>query len=240
LNKNKKKRKAKLNGVTKDYRDRTGKILFVDLRRWGSEYEKKFVEITPEDISKIAQNFHNWQAPQPPEGGENILKMSEEGMKNSSVLGSANPALYKELSTRAKEMRANPTPAEKILWEKLKNKQLGIKFRQQHIVNKFIVDFCSIEKALLIEVDGEIHDNHKEADRQRSEILKKEGYSVVRFSNDEIINNIDNVISIIKSKTEKSPSGDLGAYKNIPEYCYSASFEEIRSTDFSLVPSKIY
>ena len=61
LNKNKKKRKAKLNGVSKDYRDRKGEILFVDLRRWGSEYEKKFIEIVPEDITKIAKNFHNWQ-----------------------------------------------------------------------------------------------------------------------------------------------------------------------------------
>ena len=166
------------------------------------------------------------------------MEMPEEGMKKPSVLKSANPVLYKELSVRAKEMRANPTPAEKVLWEKLKNKQLGIKFRQQHIVNKFIVDFCSIEKALIIEVDGEIHDNQKEADSQRSEILKNEGYSVIRFSNDEIINNIDNVISIIKSKTEKSPLGDLGAYKDIPEYCYSAHIDEIRKKDYSLVPSK--
>lgn len=61
LNKNKKKRQVQLNGIAKDYRDRSGEILFMDLRRWGSEYEKKFIEITPEDISKIAQNFHNWQ-----------------------------------------------------------------------------------------------------------------------------------------------------------------------------------
>jgi len=61
LNKNKKKRTAKLNGVTKDYRDRAGEVLFVDLRRWGSEYEKQFIEITLDDISKIAKNFHNWQ-----------------------------------------------------------------------------------------------------------------------------------------------------------------------------------
>lgn len=61
LNKNKKKRQVKLNGISKDYRARTSEILFMDLRRRGSEYEKRFVEITPEDISKIAQNFHNWQ-----------------------------------------------------------------------------------------------------------------------------------------------------------------------------------
>jgi len=61
LNKNKKKRTTKLNGVIKDYRDRPGEILFVDLRRWGSEYEKKFIEIVPDDIAKIAENYHNWQ-----------------------------------------------------------------------------------------------------------------------------------------------------------------------------------
>ena len=61
LNKNKKKRTAKLNGIIKYYRDRKGKVLFVDLRRWGSEYEKQFIEIVPEDITKIAKNFHNWQ-----------------------------------------------------------------------------------------------------------------------------------------------------------------------------------
>ena len=61
LNKSKKARTAKLNGVTKNYRDRSGEILFVDLRRWGSEYEKKFIHLTPEDIEKIAANFHKWQ-----------------------------------------------------------------------------------------------------------------------------------------------------------------------------------
>jgi type I restriction enzyme M protein len=61
LNKNKKKHTVKLNGVTKDYRDRSGEILFVDLRRWGSEYEKMFLNLIPEDIAKVAANFHNWR-----------------------------------------------------------------------------------------------------------------------------------------------------------------------------------
>ncbi len=61
LNKNKTKRQINLNGLSKDFRDRSGEILFIDLRRWGNEYEKKFAHITPEDITKIAQNIHAWQ-----------------------------------------------------------------------------------------------------------------------------------------------------------------------------------
>ena len=61
LNRNKKKRMYKLNGLTKDYRDRTGHVLFVDLRRWGSEWEKQFIEIVSKDIAEIARRFHNWQ-----------------------------------------------------------------------------------------------------------------------------------------------------------------------------------
>ena len=60
LNKNKKARIAKLNGVTKNYRNRSGEILFVDLRRWGSEYEKMFILLSSEDIGKVALNLHNW------------------------------------------------------------------------------------------------------------------------------------------------------------------------------------
>lgn len=61
INKNKKERTIEINGKTKNYRDREKEILFVDLRRWGSEYEKKFIELTQNDIEKVAENFHNWQ-----------------------------------------------------------------------------------------------------------------------------------------------------------------------------------
>lgn len=61
LNKNKKQRTLKVNDAVKNYRDREKEILFMDLRRWGSEYEKKFIELTDEDIAKVAQNYHNWQ-----------------------------------------------------------------------------------------------------------------------------------------------------------------------------------
>ena len=61
LNKNKKARTAEINGKQKNYRDREKEILFVDLRRWGQEFEKQFIELTEEDIAKVAENYHNWQ-----------------------------------------------------------------------------------------------------------------------------------------------------------------------------------
>ncbi|RLD88414.1 MAG: DNA methyltransferase [Bacteroidetes bacterium] len=61
LNKNKKERVAKINSITKYYRNREDEILFMDLRRWGSEYEKKYIELTTDDIARVAENYHNWQ-----------------------------------------------------------------------------------------------------------------------------------------------------------------------------------
>jgi len=185
--------------------------------------------LSEEDIDEIAETYHNWRnAPHPPKGG----------MKSPSVLKSSNSALYGELSRRAKEMRKNPTKAERIMWERLRNKQLGPKFRQQHIVNKFIVDFCSIEKALVIEVDGDIHDKQKEADEQRSKILEKEGFTIIRFKNDEVINNIELVISKIEETLKKSPSGDLGAYEDIKGFCNSTPIERVKELDYVLTPGR--
>ena len=61
LNKNKKERNVELNGVMKNYRNREDETLFMDLRRWGSEFDKKFIELTSDDITKVAENYHNWQ-----------------------------------------------------------------------------------------------------------------------------------------------------------------------------------
>lgn len=98
---------------------------------------------------------------------------SPKGDFKPSVISSADPFLYEQLEQKAKEMRANPTVAEAKLWEQLKNKKLGIKFRQQHVIDRFIVDFCSLEYGLVIEVDGSIHDTRKEADEERTKILEQ-------------------------------------------------------------------
>ncbi len=148
------------------------------------------------------------EAPQPPEGGDKTSCVSDLSIRIPSVLHSANPFLYKELEIKAEGMRANPTETEKLLWEKLRNKQLGIKFRQQYVINKFIVDFCSIKSALIIEVDGKIHINQKEADAERTIILEQEGYKVIRFNNKEILNDIDKVLNKIKEACPQPPKGE--------------------------------
>jgi type I restriction enzyme M protein len=211
------------------FRNRSGEILFIDARNMGHLINRRTKVLSEEDIDKIAETYHNWRnAPQPPKGG----------VKSPSVLKSANPALYGELSKKAKEMRNNPTKAEQMLWERLKNKQLGIKFRQQHIINKFIVDFCSIEKSLVIEVDGEIHEKQKEADAQRSKTLEKEGFNIIRFKNNEVINNIELVLSSIEEALKKSPSGDLGAYEDIKGFCNSTPIERVKELDYVLTPGR--
>ena len=94
-------------------------------------------------------------------------------------------------------MRNNPTDAEKILWKAINNKKLTFKFRQQHIINRFIVDFYCVAKSLAIELDGLIHDTQKERDIERDNMLNCLGVNILRFSNECVINNLDAVIKII-------------------------------------------
>ena len=106
-------------------------------------------------------------------------------------------------------LRKNMTLAELILWKKLKDKKIfKSKFRRQHPVNIFIVDFYCHEYRLVIEIDGEIHNNEetKEYDLGRTAELKKYGISVLRFTNDEVIYNLDYVVTrILEVLTELTP-----------------------------------
>jgi len=101
---------------------------------------------------------------------------------------------------KASELRKNMTKAEELLWEKLSKKQLqGYKFRRQHPISQFIADFyCHVCK-LVIEVDGGYHYNseQRDYDKGRSEELECFGIKVIRFSNNEIENNIDEVLEQI-------------------------------------------
>lgn len=111
-----------------------------------------------------------------------------------------------ELLRIAGDLRKSMTPAEKILWEKLRNRKIkGFRFRRQHPIKDFIVDFFCYDAMLLIEVDGSVHDDKSrmERDQQRTLILKRLGIKEIRFKNEEVINHIDQVIIGIEAVLSK-------------------------------------
>lgn len=103
-----------------------------------------------------------------------------------------------EVRQRAKELRREQTPAEKMLWEFLLDRQLGgYKFRRQHPIGRFIVDFYCAEAGLVIELDGEMHVRQVEYDAARTQWLEDRDYHAIRFSNDEVSDNMEGVLERI-------------------------------------------
>ncbi|OFY88984.1 MAG: tRNA (adenosine(37)-N6)-threonylcarbamoyltransferase complex dimerization subunit type 1 TsaB [Bacteroidetes bacterium RIFCSPLOWO2_12_FULL_31_6] len=136
----------------------------------------------------------------------NLPSTDGEGMPRYYTTDSQ---MWNLLLEKAKEHRKKPTEAEMVLWKFLRTKQLGYKFRRQHPVDRFIPDFVCIEKKLIIEVDGKIHEFQKEEDKIRTEILNENGFKVIRFKNEEVICNIDEVVSKIKAQLQSLPSGEI-------------------------------
>lgn len=129
----------------------------------------------------------------------------------------------------AKEHRSNPTETEKIIWERLRAKQLGLKFRRQHLIDKYIVDFVCLEKMLVIEIDGKYHEQIKEQDELRTSVLESMGFNVIRFTNEEVIAQPDLVIKKIKAKCNEeaalSPVGRAGeGYDYIGAFALATGF----------------
>ncbi len=115
-------------------------------------------------------------------------------MKDSDT---SPPALARD---RARALRAAGTEAEHRLWARPRDRQLsGVKFRRQHPIGPYITDFFCLEACLVIELDGSQHSDPqaREADEQRTQYLESQGYTVLRFWNDEVSNNIDGVLERI-------------------------------------------
>ena len=102
------------------------------------------------------------------------------------------------IKAKAKELRLNMTKAEKVLWERLKKKQVcGMHFRRQHPYGIYIIDFYCDKENLAIEVDGDIHMFTGEYDREKTRYLESAGLMVLRFKNEEVETEVDNVIKLI-------------------------------------------
>lgn len=99
-----------------------------------------------------------------------------------------------KLRERARRLRHNQTDAEKRLWSRLRARQLcSAKFRRQHPIGRFIADFCCVEHGLVVELDGGQHAAQAEADRRRSAFLARKGYRVLRFWDNEVMEDIEAV-----------------------------------------------
>ncbi len=110
------------------------------------------------------------------------------------------------IGTRAKEMRKNPTKAEAKLWEVLRKGDFVYKFRRQHPIYKYIVDFVCLDKGLIIEVDGEIHQHQLDKDAERQlQLEAKKGFKVLRFSNEEVFKDIQSVKNRIREELDRLP-----------------------------------
>ena len=136
---------------------------------------------------------------------------SREGDK---LWNTADPALYEQLKEHTEDMRKNPTEAESAMWEMLRGKNLDAKFRRQHIIGDYIVDFVCLDKQLVVELDGGYHSDpeQQELDRQRTNFLQSKGFSVLRFTNEEVIGNTDETLGIIKNALAhlSTPEGGVG------------------------------
>ena len=165
------------------------------------------------------------------------------------------PDLWDKLKPVARQMRREPTEAENILWQHIRNHQLlGFKFRRQHSIERFIVDFYCAEARLVVEVDGPIHQYQQEDDQVRQEFLESQGLRVLRFSNDDVLHSLEQVLQQIKDTltspptpsplTERGPEGEVITPEDIFNYIYAifhsptyrSRYAEFLKTDFPRLP----
>ncbi|SFQ16125.1 5-methyltetrahydrofolate--homocysteine methyltransferase [Flavobacterium akiainvivens] len=148
------------------------------------------------------------QAPPAPKGGA-----TTQTAKGQEHWRTANPVLYGLLKEYCKKMRNQPTEAERVIWEALSGKKLeGYKFRRQHIIGSYIADFICLKRNLIIEIDGLIHQlpDNIVSDAERTAWLEEQGYQVIRFTNDEVLFRLNEVLDRIV-KTLESTAPPLGA-----------------------------
>ncbi len=169
------------------------------------------------EVTLLGQNVDSYYwSPSPtlPQGEGLKNADTPESVVEESEFGyaTANPAFYGLLKGYAKQNKDNSTKGEDLLWDALRSKDLdGYKFRRQHIISKYIADFICIKKQLIIEVDGKIHQQPEnvESDAIRTTNLNELGFEVLRFTNDEIINNTPAVLERIQQKLSTLPDKPL-------------------------------
>ncbi len=143
------------------------------------------------------------------------------GSKNLATLGNCKSNHLWIIEAVSLDMRNKPTETEKILWEQLSGKKLeGYKFRRQHIIGDYIADFVCLRERIIIEVDGLIHQlpENIASDLERTQWLNSQGFQILRFTNNQVLFELEKVLTMIIGALEAPPSG-AGGRKNPDGYC---------------------
>ena len=138
----------------------------------------------------------------------------------SYIYETAECADYELLRAYADYNMSHPTEAESIVWDILKSKSIdGHKFRRQHIIKDYIVDFVCLHKKLVIEIDGQYHLENQQLvkDKSRTEDLQHSGYTVIRFTNEEVVANTQEVLRNIKKALMEIIPSDKKKAQNAPK-----------------------
>ncbi len=195
-------------------------------RNWIGKSGGAVVEfrLTPSDLTP---------SPSPEERGDaqNNFSATSSEVHAQDFVFTTDEKTWDALKENARDHRKNPTEAEDNLWQAIRNKNTGFKFRRQHAIGQFIADFACLEKKLVIEVDGAIHENQKREDKERELIIKDEGFDVIRFTNDEVLNNISGVLHKIKealtspSLLERGSGGEvIKVFTTRPDTIFGVDF----------------
>ena len=172
---------------------------------------------------EVLENVVKVPLPSPPRGeapDAQADSMKTKGLKGEAPEAQAldrykmaDPAWYGRLKENAVRQRKDPTDAERALWQLVRGKILGFKFRRQHVIDDFIVDFVCLERMLVIEVDGGYHQDPEQHqyDEARTRYLEAKGFRVMRFTNEEVLLSPDPTLSRIREALLKaSPIGGDG------------------------------
>ena len=122
------------------------------------------------------------------------------------------------MKNRARALRRNMTDAERLLWRSLRDRQMGgWKFRRQHPIRPFIVDFLCVERKLIIEVDGGQHASKVQEDASRAGYLRNKGYRILRFWNNQVLKETDAVLDAILTALEDDTPSPRPSPPNLGE-----------------------
>jgi type I restriction enzyme M protein len=229
--------------LTKQKTHRKGEVLFIDARKLGSMISRVQAELTDEVIARIATTVAKWRNASPLPQGEG------SGVRVNQAPSPHKPPLPENLLAFARELRQNPTDVESWLWQSLRDRRLaGHKFRRQHPVQPYVLDFYCHELKLGVELDGAQHntDPGRAKDQRRSDVLAAQGIQILRFWNNDVLQQPEAVLeAIFAAVTELAPSpptplpeGKGGEYRDIPGYCRSVPLTEIAEHGHVLTPGR--